>query len=686
MKTGQNIAGLLATATQPPQIPQIAKKQTGTVVLLAFLLVVSFVGCVGVASAQTPPDSVTAVVTSLGIQVTFVACQVSTDSNCVYPFSVYRTPPGSLWGYSQLGNNGFSYQGIFNDQKSLTKGQAYTYKVCSGPSAKSDGSNCKTSNSVFLPRPPPPPPPKPTVKLTSTSPLMPSGDAMLNWTSTNATSLDLEPGVGGVSVPAGSKDVNPAQTTTYTITATGAGGTATANFVICGPLLPPQNLSVLAYDDINLKWANPVQPSCQQAPADIWLYRKSPPANWEFIGKLSATGGVLPTHYDDQGIFGASPHSPYQYLLCEGGSDGSNVNCALSIVAFRWGADPVLTATRVNANAVQLRLALDEADDISSIAITRQGSDDPCRQGQKLGNGLQGCPTVGPNGTSVAQTVAVYNWTAANPGFQNPPGLQNSKSAPYVITLPNDTSVKSNVEYYYQAQVGWAMGNVSGPSQISGTATAPSFYGTFAAAQNTSALKAAKLSSGAPPPPSQSGASLMTNPMSRATATAPTAQANAAPPSRSVTAARAMLVPMTTPTSQMLQAANPMISSVGAPASASLAPSPTAAKPAIASTNTRMTVPTFRAISNIKQAQALPNAANLNAAIKQVQQRPHDAQALYALGKAYCASSFKNAGVSDMYMALMLAEQAHNTSLVSQIKASLAGEGVSTERLDQSSK
>jgi len=73
----------------------------------------------------------------------------------------------------------------------------------------------------------------------------------------------------------------------------------------------------------------------------------------------------------------------------------------------------------------------------------------------------------------------------------------------------------------------------------------------------------------------------------------------------------------------------------------------------------------------------LPGGAALAAAIKQVQQRPHDAQALYALGKAYCTSKLKNAGVSDMYMALQLAQQAHNTALAAQIKSSLAAQGAS---------
>src|SRR5574337_783294 len=45
----------------------------------------------------------------------------------------------------------------------------------------------------------------------------------LTWSSTNATSVTLEPSVGRVAAE-GSTTVRPSQSTTYTVTATGAGG------------------------------------------------------------------------------------------------------------------------------------------------------------------------------------------------------------------------------------------------------------------------------------------------------------------------------------------------------------------------------------------------------------------------------------------------------------------------------
>jgi len=76
---------------------------------------------------------------------------------------------------------------------------------------------------------PAPPPAQPTVTLNaSPASVNPGQTATLSWSSTNATDLDVQPGVGKVA-PQGSTPVTPTTSTTYTITATGAGGSATAS-------------------------------------------------------------------------------------------------------------------------------------------------------------------------------------------------------------------------------------------------------------------------------------------------------------------------------------------------------------------------------------------------------------------------------------------------------------------------
>lgn len=74
--------------------------------------------------------------------------------------------------------------------------------------------------------PAPPAPARPTVTLQASKTFVQKGETVsLNWSSTNATDLTLEPGVGRVA-PEGTTQVTPADSITYTITARGPGGSA----------------------------------------------------------------------------------------------------------------------------------------------------------------------------------------------------------------------------------------------------------------------------------------------------------------------------------------------------------------------------------------------------------------------------------------------------------------------------
>src|SRR4029077_1887344 len=60
----------------------------------------------------------------------------------------------------------------------------------------------------------------------------------LTWSSTNATSITLEPSVGSVAAQ-GSTIVRPSQSTTYAVTATGPGGSAHASAHVIVTAAPP---------------------------------------------------------------------------------------------------------------------------------------------------------------------------------------------------------------------------------------------------------------------------------------------------------------------------------------------------------------------------------------------------------------------------------------------------------------
>jgi peptidoglycan-associated lipoprotein len=90
------------------------------------------------------------------------------------------------------------------------------------------------------PPPPPPPPPAPTASLTANPSTIDKGQSTtLTWETSNATDISIE-GVGAVQA-SGSQQVSPADSTTYRLTAKGAGGTqeATARVTVNAPPPPP---------------------------------------------------------------------------------------------------------------------------------------------------------------------------------------------------------------------------------------------------------------------------------------------------------------------------------------------------------------------------------------------------------------------------------------------------------------
>jgi len=125
----------------------------------------------------------------------------------------------------------------------------------------------------------------------------------LSWTSENATSLDLQPGVGAVQ-SSGSTSVSPTESTTYTLTATGSGGTATATARVTVTSAPPppapaqpsavteetlfeQNIKD-AYFDYN---KSDIRPDAQQAlTADADFLKSHPSMNFTIEGHCDQRG------------------------------------------------------------------------------------------------------------------------------------------------------------------------------------------------------------------------------------------------------------------------------------------------------------------------------------------------------------------------------------------------------------
>jgi hypothetical protein len=96
------------------------------------------------------------------------------------------------------------------------------------------------------------PPASPSVALNASPAAAQAGQPVtLKWSSTDATSITLEPSVGPVAAK-GSTTVRPSQSTTYTLTATGPGGSAHASAqVTITPAPPPAAVQKPSQKDIS---------------------------------------------------------------------------------------------------------------------------------------------------------------------------------------------------------------------------------------------------------------------------------------------------------------------------------------------------------------------------------------------------------------------------------------------------
>ena len=116
---------------------------------------------------------------------------------------------------------------------------------------------CKHTPPAAPPPPPAPPPAaaRPTVSIQANPTSINKGDSTtLTWTSTDATQLTIAPDVGAVTAQ-GSTKVTPSDSTTYTITASGPGGSAdsSARVTVSTPQPPPQQPAGPSIDELFLR-------------------------------------------------------------------------------------------------------------------------------------------------------------------------------------------------------------------------------------------------------------------------------------------------------------------------------------------------------------------------------------------------------------------------------------------------
>jgi peptidoglycan-associated lipoprotein len=152
------------------------------------------------------------------------------------------------------------------------------------------------------PPPPPPPPAAPTASLTADPNTIDKGQSTtLTWQTSNATDMSIDT-IGAVQA-SGSQSVTPPESTTYTLTAKGPGGTqqATARVTVNAPAAPPPSPSATEeelfsqnvkdiYFDYDKSDIRPEQQSALQG--DTEFLKQHPNINFTIEGHCDERGST----------------------------------------------------------------------------------------------------------------------------------------------------------------------------------------------------------------------------------------------------------------------------------------------------------------------------------------------------------------------------------------------------------
>ncbi|MHB8913811.1 MAG: hypothetical protein ACYC4I_02265 [Minisyncoccota bacterium] len=116
---------------------------------------------------------------------------------------------------------------------------------------------------------------KPTCSIAVSASSIPAGSsATLSWSTSNATSANIDNGIGAIALnTSGSSAISPSSGTTYTLTASGEGGTVTCSAHVTVTTPPPPPV-----------WTEYCTGAEDAHPWQIWAHDNSTPPNYKYIG------------------------------------------------------------------------------------------------------------------------------------------------------------------------------------------------------------------------------------------------------------------------------------------------------------------------------------------------------------------------------------------------------------------
>lgn len=211
------------------------------------------------------------------------------------------------------------------------------------------------------------------------------GSVTLRWATQNASTVDIDQGVGSGLPASGTVQITPADSTTYTLTARGASGTATAQLTVTVTAPPP---------GVSSFTASPVSITAGQTASLSWQTTDATSVEID-----NGAGTNLPP----SGTVQVSPGATTRYALTARGP-GGQAQAEVTVSVSTPGA-PVVLAFSASPQTVS-------PGGSTTLAWTTQGA-----TGVTLDNGLGSHPATGMITVTPGQTTT-YTLTAAGPGGQ----------------------------------------------------------------------------------------------------------------------------------------------------------------------------------------------------------------------------------------------------------------------------
>ena len=275
-----------------------------------------------------------------------------------------------------------------NGSRTISPIETTTYTI----NATGSGGSATDSVTVTVYQPP-------TVNIFASPGAIVSGESTtLSWTSANADSVSIDQGIGSVDTD-GSMVVSPTETITYTITATGSGGSATDSVIVTVYYPPTVNISVnpgaiLVGGSATLSWAST---SADTASID------------------NGVGSV-----DTNGSISVSPSETTTYTIIVTGPGGSATD-SVSVIVYQpptvnISADPV---TIIVGESTTLSWTSTNAD---SVSID------------------QGIGSVGTNGSMIISPIEITTYTITATGQ----GGTAADSVTVTVYYPPTVNISTN--------------------------------------------------------------------------------------------------------------------------------------------------------------------------------------------------------------------------------------------------